>query len=83
MKWSELVNEDDRAAQNRARLFLIFSVLLQLIALAVSGYIMGIVFLNHADAYHWGGISLFVSQMLMFLGCWLQRLTTLPDKDSF
>ena len=87
MRFSELVadSEDSPGVAWRARLFLMFALVLQIVVLGVAGFVMGGVYLNdHKDtANSWTGISIFTSQMLLFISCWLQRVATLPKREDF
>lgn len=84
MAWSQLIDEDS-STTTRARLFLIFAVVIQLVVLCMGGFVLGTVYLSKehsgmVDA--WGGVSIFVSNLLIALACWGQRLATLPPKDD-
>jgi len=84
MSWTDLVDEE-RSVSGRARLFLIFSVLLQAGALTTAAIVMGTVYLdekNQGKVQEWSGISLFLGNMLVAFGCWFQRLNTLPPRDE-
>ncbi|CAE7922930.1 unnamed protein product, partial [Symbiodinium sp. KB8] len=84
MAWSQLIDEDS-GTTTRARLFLIVAVVIQLVVLCMGGFVLGTVYLSKehsgmVDA--WGGVSIFVSNLLIALACWGQRLATLPPKDD-
>ena len=85
MRFSELVADSDDmpGVAARARLLLIFVVVLQCVILAVSCYVMASVYLDNVTGpEQWAGISLFLSQLLMAAGAWTQRLATLPKRDD-
>jgi len=84
MSFSELVSDTDDSpgVATRARLLLILIVVIQCVVLAIACFVMATVYLEKIDgAEQWAGISLFVSQLLMAVAAWVQRLATLPPRE--
>jgi hypothetical protein len=86
VSWSQLVSDDDPPARTRSRVFLIIAITIQLVGLAMGGLIMGQVYLSNKDGdahtYPWGGVSVFLSTLLIACACWGQRLASLPPRDD-
>lgn len=81
MLWSDLSDTETNAAP-RARAFLIFAMMLAMGGLAWSLFIMVDKFLDANVGYEWGGISVFLSNLLIFLATWLMRVGTLVHTQS-
>ena len=84
MSWIDLVDEE-RGVSGRARLFLVFSVILQASALMTAAIVMGTVYLddkNRGKVDEWSDVSLFLGNLLVAFACWMQRLNTLPPRDE-
>jgi hypothetical protein len=86
MKWSELRDDsvsDPRTAV-KARIFLLFALLIVMAGLAGSVFIMVDKFLRVENIpTTWPGISCFVGTLLITLAMFLQRFGTLPGNDSY
>jgi membrane-anchored protein YejM (alkaline phosphatase superfamily) len=85
MNFTELMTDEDRpGVATRARLFLMLAVVMQIAMVFASAMIMGQVYLtdNKDTANRWSGISLLLSQIIMFVACWTQRLPTLPTPST-
>lgn len=81
MLWADLSDVESGAAP-RARAFLIFAMLLSMGALAWSLFIMVDKFIdNDAVTYKWGGTSVFVSNMLLFISAWIMRVGTMVSNE--
>lgn len=87
MSWSDLNNEDgakDASTPTKARLFLVFVLLVAICSMAGSAFIMADKFLKldaSANADKWSGASIFVSTLTILLSAFLMRATTLPPAD--
>ncbi len=85
MKWSELRDDsvqDSRTAV-KARVFLLFALLLTMAGLAGAVFIMVDKFLSVDGSYQWAGISCFVGTLLIALASFIQRFGTLPPSDAY
>lgn len=85
MSFSELIQDEDRpGVATRSRLFLMLAVGLQIAMIFASAMIMGQTYFtdNKDTANRWSGISLLLSQIIMFVACWAQRLPTLPNNST-
>jgi hypothetical protein len=85
MKWSELRDDsvqDPRTAV-KARVFLLFALLLVMAGLAGAAFIMVDKFLRQDGSYEWAGISCFVGTLLVTLAAFVQRFGTLPPSDGY
>jgi ABC-type enterochelin transport system permease subunit len=89
LRFSDLVKsaEDEPGVAAKTRVFLIIAIVLQIVVLAVCGYVMGQEYLSvksaeDAPKFTWGGVSLFTSQVVMFVAAWMQRLFSLPPSES-
>jgi hypothetical protein len=80
MAWSEL--RDDGAHDPRtpvkARIFLLFALLICMGGVAGATFVMVDKFLRVEGAYEWAGISCFVGTLLITLAQFLHRFGTLP-----
>lgn len=84
MKWTELrddVTGDSKTAA-KARLFLLFALLILVISLGGSAFVMER-FLRQDGAYTWSGVSCFVSTMLIVAGTFIMRLFSLPPSEAY
>lgn len=80
MRWSEL-NDDvtgDTSAAIKARIFLIFTLLIAIACMAGSGFIMADKFLRVDGTYKWSGVSCFAGTLTILASAFLMRFTTLP-----
>jgi len=85
MKWSELRDDavSDPRTSVKARIFLLFALLLVMAGLAGSVFIMVDKFLRvDGIITTWPGISCFVGTLLITLAMFIQRFGTLPSSDG-
>jgi hypothetical protein len=89
MKWSELRDDDALETQAsttcKARVFLIFSLLIAVACVAGSGFIMSDKFLKDtlANNYAWSGISCFAGTLVVLLAAFVMRAGTVPPTDAY
>lgn len=85
MKWSELRDDNvsDPKTAVKARIFLLFALLITMAALAGAVFIMVDRFLRVDGTYQWAGISCFVGTLMISLANFIQRFGTLPPSDGY
>lgn len=88
MQWRDLNDDitDDTKAAIKARIFLIFTLLLAVACMAGSGFIMAEKFLKAQDdptvtIYKWSGVSCFAGTFTILGAAFLMRFTTLPPAN--
>lgn len=85
MKWSELNDEvtGDSATAVKARIFLIFTLLIAIASMAGAGFIMADKFLRVDGTYKWSGVSCFAGTMTILASAFLMRFMTLPPPGGY
>lgn len=88
MKWSELRADDlmgDNRTAAKARVFLLFALLIACACMAGAAIIMSDKFLRVAaepGVYTWSGVSCFVGTLMILAATFLMRFGTTPPPDA-
>lgn len=84
-RWSELRDDmtGDSSTAAKARVFLLFTLLIAVLAIGGGAFVMTERFLQVSGAYRWAGISCFVSALGIVLAGFLMRFLSLPPADAY
>jgi hypothetical protein len=84
-RWSELRDDmtGDSSTAAKARVFLLFTLLVAVLAIGGGAFVMTERFLQVSGAYRWAGISCFVSALGIVLAGFLMRFLSLPPADAY
>lgn len=67
----------------RARLFLLFAMIIAIASIAGSGFVMSEKFLSQSNQYNWAGISCLVSTLVITASAFFMRFLTLPPSEAY
>lgn len=84
-RWTELRDDisGDSSTAAKARIFLLFTLLIAILGIGGGAYVMVDRFLNVSGTYHWTGVSCFISALGIVLSGFFMRGLTLPPSEAY